>query len=117
MAANGQSIDAQGSDDLVFPPAMEERFRTALLETYFKWNPISDSSGEADLRHLHAHLRGRFDDCRRWFMPWLRRVLDLSASRVVEIGCGTGSTTAALALGAGGGGGYRIAGDRLERAR
>jgi 2-polyprenyl-3-methyl-5-hydroxy-6-metoxy-1,4-benzoquinol methylase len=117
MAANGQSIDAQGSDDLVFPPAMEERFRTALLETYFKWNPIADSKDEADLRHLHDHLRGRFDDCRRWFMPWLRRVLDLNASRVVEIGCGTGSTTAALALDAGEVEAYDIAGDSIDAAR
>jgi S-adenosylmethionine-dependent methyltransferase len=117
MAADEQSIDARGGDDLVFPPVMAENFRAALLETYFKWNPIADSSDEADMRHLHDHLRGRFDDCRRWFVPWLRRVLDLNLSRVVEIGCGTGSTTAALALEAREVEAYDIAGDSIEAAR
>jgi SAM-dependent methyltransferase len=71
----------------------------------------------ADLRHLHDHVRGRFDICRRWFMPWLRRFLDLNLSDVVEIGCGTGSTTAALALAAREVDAYDIAGASVEAAR
>jgi 2-polyprenyl-3-methyl-5-hydroxy-6-metoxy-1,4-benzoquinol methylase len=117
MAAEVQSTKPEGGDDQIFPAAMAQRFKVALLETYFKWEPIADSQDEGDLRHLHDHLRGRFDDCRRWFMPWLRRVLDLKASRVVEIGCGTGSTTAALALDAREVEAYDIAGDSIEAAR
>jgi SAM-dependent methyltransferase len=105
------------NDDTTFPPAMAERVRAALLETYFKGSQVENSNSEADLRHLHDHVRGRFDNCRQWFMPWLRRVLDLNLSRVVEIGCGTGSTTAALALDAREVEAYDIAGVSVEAAR
>jgi 2-polyprenyl-3-methyl-5-hydroxy-6-metoxy-1,4-benzoquinol methylase len=119
MTPSEKPIDAQAAAnaDIVLPPAMEKQIRSALLETYFKWHPIDDSSSEADLRHVHDHVRGRFDGCRRWFMPWLRRALDLNNSGVVEIGCGTGSTTAALALDAREVEAYDIAGDSVEAAR
>jgi S-adenosylmethionine-dependent methyltransferase len=118
MTPGKPPIETQsGIDDIVFPPAMAEIFRAALLKTYFKWSRIGDSNKETDLRHLHDHVRGRFDNCRQWFMPWLRRQLDLNGSRVVEIGCGTGSTTAALALDAMEVEAYDIAGDSVEAAR
>lgn len=118
MTPGKRSIESGSAiDEIVFPPAMADTFRTALLESYFRGSRVGDSDKETDLRHLHDHVRGRFDTCRQWFMPWLRRHLDLNSSRVVEIGCGTGSTTAALALDAMEVEAYDIAGPSIEAAR
>jgi 2-polyprenyl-3-methyl-5-hydroxy-6-metoxy-1,4-benzoquinol methylase len=70
-----------------------EQLREAMLATYYK-----DSSNQVALAALEDHVRGRFEMCCRYLVPWIQRYVDLQNMNLIEIGCGTGSTTAALAL-------------------
>lgn len=99
------------------PPAVEQAVRQALLATYYKGSWVIGNDSELARNEIHDHVRGRFDTCRRWLLPWIRRAIDLRRSRVVEIGCGTASTTAALALEAEHVTAYDIHGPSVEAAR
>jgi 2-polyprenyl-3-methyl-5-hydroxy-6-metoxy-1,4-benzoquinol methylase len=73
------------------------QLRKALRDTHFQmWNE-SYFETEAYQRDLRDHVDGRYDLCRRIFVPWLQRAIDLTGKHMVEIGCGTGSSTAAIA--------------------
>jgi S-adenosylmethionine-dependent methyltransferase len=94
----------------------QTQIRAALLDTYFKHCNV-ESASEAVLRDLHDHTSGRFDVCRFWLIPWIKRYAEFGLINVLEVGCGTGSTTAALALEATHVDVYDIAGPSIEAAR
>ncbi len=50
--------------------------------------------GKEDLEGL---TRGRMNDDRRTYIPWINSFLPLRGSRILEVGAGTGSSTVALA--------------------
>ena len=94
------------------------RLRTALLEAYFKGSPVEKQDTEAARRDLNTILRRRFDICRKWFVPWLRRHGALDRMHVVDVDCFlTGSCTAAVALDAARVDVYGVAGPNLDAAR
>ena len=70
----------------------------AMQEVYFRgdwFDSLSDAERDGIIRD---HVRGRYDIARSWLIPWIYKYVDLSNTKVVEIGCGTGSTSAALAV-------------------
>jgi SAM-dependent methyltransferase len=93
------------------------QIRKALLETYFRGSWVEKEDSEAARRELLSHTHERFDICRRWLVPWIRRHIELGRANVVEIGCGTGSCTAAIAAKAAYVDAYEVAGGGVEAAR
>ena len=79
-------------------PEREADLAKVLLEKHFKAAWFQDSDSQQQLSYLQDHVRGRFDICRSWLIPWLENLVDLRNTDIVEIGCGTGSTSAALAI-------------------
>jgi 2-polyprenyl-3-methyl-5-hydroxy-6-metoxy-1,4-benzoquinol methylase len=79
-------------------PELEAKLKQALLDVFFKGASFRESDSKQQQDYLHDHVRGRYDTCRKWLIPWLQTVTDLPSTDVVEIGCGSGSTSAALAL-------------------
>ena len=111
-AGNIDEFGDRGGPESIFTDSIIDQMQAALLDTYF-----SVHKGQLAPHDLHDHVRGRFDVCRRWFVPWLQRYIDLGHTSIVEIGCGTGSTTAALAIDAKFIDAYDIAGRSIEAAR
>jgi 2-polyprenyl-3-methyl-5-hydroxy-6-metoxy-1,4-benzoquinol methylase len=99
------------------PPPIESAIRDALLATYFRGTWAERNDTEQAQKDVHDHVRGRFDMCRKWLVPWVKHCIDLAETDIVEIGCGTGSTTAALALDARSVDAYDILGNSVEAAR
>jgi len=79
-------------------PEQEAELAKVLLEKHFKAAWFQDSDSQQQQSYLQDHVRGRFDICRSWLIPWLENLVDLRNTDIVEIGCGTGSTSAALAI-------------------
>lgn len=52
---------------------------------------------EAGQREAYAHLQHRLTEFRNNVIPWLAKHMQLSGSRILEIGAGTGSSVVALA--------------------
>jgi len=98
-------------------PGREAELARVLLDRHFdvEWFRKSDSLQQEN--YLRDHVRGRYDICRTWLIPWLQRFVDLRDTDVVEIGCGTGSTSAALALEARSVNGYDIVAKTVDVAR
>jgi 2-polyprenyl-3-methyl-5-hydroxy-6-metoxy-1,4-benzoquinol methylase len=97
-------------------PEIEAKVREGLLATYFRGTWAEQANSEKANSAIHDHVRGRYDLCRRWLVPWVKNLIDLQKTDVVEIGCGTGSTTAALAVEARSVDAYDIAGVSVEAA-
>jgi 2-polyprenyl-3-methyl-5-hydroxy-6-metoxy-1,4-benzoquinol methylase len=93
------------------------QIRQALLETYFKGSWVERDDTEAARRALLDHTHERFDICRGWFVPWMRRYVYLGRAHVVEVGCGTGSSTAAIGLATESVDAYDVASTSVEAAR
>jgi predicted O-methyltransferase YrrM len=74
-----------------------DAIKTALLETYFRpsWQPGVPLSQAFEV-DLNAHIETRWRHFSN-LIPWLAGHVELSTSRVIEIGSGTGSSTAAIA--------------------
>ncbi len=72
------------------------RLRKVMRETHFRSWSESYFATPAYERDLHDHVDGRYDLCRRVFVPWVQRAIDLNGKHMVEIGCGTGSSTASM---------------------
>jgi S-adenosylmethionine-dependent methyltransferase len=91
--------DATSSSPTTAPDltdAQREQLRKALRETHFRSWSESYFATPAYERDLHDHVDGRYDLCRRVFVPWVQRAIDLTGKHMVEIGCGTGSSTASM---------------------
>jgi S-adenosylmethionine-dependent methyltransferase len=97
-------------------PEREAKVREGLMATYFRGTWAERSDTEQAQKDIHDHVRGRYDLCRKWLLPWVEKLIDLKNTDVVEIGCGTGSTTAALAVEARSVDAYDIAGVSVEAA-
>ena len=98
-------------------PELEAEFSRWLLENFFKGGVYQLADSREREIYLRDHLRGRFDICRKWLIPWLKSCVDLRSTDIVEIGCGTGSTTAALALESRSVDGYDIVAASTDAAR
>lgn len=46
---------------------------------------------------IQDHVFRRYQRTLTYYVPWVRKVLDLSDKEIIEVGCGTGSSTAAFA--------------------
>jgi 2-polyprenyl-3-methyl-5-hydroxy-6-metoxy-1,4-benzoquinol methylase len=79
-------------------PDREAELEKVLLERFFKGGSFQNADSREQQTYLRDHVRGRYDICRKWLIPWLQNLVDLRRTDIVEIGCGTGSTSAALAL-------------------
>ncbi|MGI9051848.1 MAG: class I SAM-dependent methyltransferase [Ilumatobacteraceae bacterium] len=84
-------------DDDAARAVITERLMPTFLELVFsKWDPAFRETPEGK-QGMTVALVDRYLDSRRHGVPWLDRAIDLSSSRIVEIGCGTGSSTVAMA--------------------
>jgi S-adenosylmethionine-dependent methyltransferase len=68
--------------------------RGALCDAFFGHG---HSPSIADIATTEPHMMHRLTECRNNIVPWLAEQIDLSRSRVLEIGAGTGSTAIGFA--------------------
>ncbi len=94
-----------------------QRLRKVLRETHFQTWDKSYLDTPAYQNDLHDHVDGRYDLCRRVFVPWVQRAIDLNGKHMVEIGCGTGSSTASLVPFLSGAHAYDIIAPSVDAAR
>jgi S-adenosylmethionine-dependent methyltransferase len=79
-------------------PPLPEGLDQALHEHVFsRWDQefLHTPAGRQDAQEVLVNC---FYNALRFSVPWLQRRIELSASRIIEVGCGSGSSTAALAM-------------------
>lgn len=77
---------------------LPEGFEQALHEHVFSRWDQEFLQTPAGLQGVQEVLVNRLYNALRFSVPWLQRQIELSMSRIIEVGCGSGSSTAALAM-------------------
>jgi SAM-dependent methyltransferase len=85
------------SDLELTDPAILRSLEAELREVYFCTHDSEFLETDEGKAEIQTHVSGRYNQCVKHMVPWVRRHLDLEDADILEVGCGTGSSTAAFA--------------------